>query len=159
MNVNDVYEAAGYAWRNSANMSAIPERQEIEVRRVPGTPTVMLVEDEALIAFSLEEAFQDEGFVVVGPFSSCADAIKSLVGQRPDVAVVDATLSDGSCLELARQLLDLNVPFLIYSGRNAIEERAPELAGVEWIDKPAPPALVIKATLNLLPAERMVVGS
>jgi DNA-binding response OmpR family regulator len=140
-------------------MSAIPERQHIEVRRVPGTPTVMLVEDEALIAFSLEEAFQDEGFVVVGPFSSCAAAIKTLAVRRPDVAVVDATLSDGSCLELARELRDRKVPFLIYSGRTALEERAPELEHVEWIDKPVPPALVIKATLNLLSANKIVVGS
>lgn len=140
-------------------MTAPPERQDIEVIRVPGTQTVMVVEDEALIAFSLEEAFQDEGFVVAGPFSSCAEALRSLASQRPDIAVVDATLSDGSCLELARQLRDRKVPFLIYSGRNAIEERAPELDNVEWIDKPVPPSLVVKATLKLLSANKIVVGS
>ncbi len=134
-------------------MSVVPELRDIEVGRVPGTPTVMIVEDEALIAFSLEEAFQEEGFAVAGLFSSCADAVSSLAGQQPNVAVVDATLRDGSCLELARQLRDRDVPFLIYSGRNAIEECAPELAGVTWIDKPAPPALVVKAAVNLLTAE------
>jgi CheY-like chemotaxis protein len=36
-------------------------------------PLAMIVEDEALIACSLEEALQDLGFEVAGPFASCAD--------------------------------------------------------------------------------------
>ena len=110
----------------------------------------MIVEDESLIAFSLEDDFQDQGYAVSGSFSSCADALAALARVIPEVAVVDATLSDGSCLELARELRRLDVPFLVYSGRNAIDEQAPELAGIVWIEKPAPSASVVLAATRLL---------
>jgi len=38
----------------------------------------MIVEDEALIALSLEEGLSDEGFEIDGPFSACADALAAL---------------------------------------------------------------------------------
>jgi DNA-binding response OmpR family regulator len=116
----------------------------------PEAPNVLIVEDEALIAFSLEDAFKDEGYRVTGPFPSCADALASLAKTRPDLAVLDAALSDGSCLELARQLRHQGVPFLIYSGRDAFEEEAPELGDVLWLEKPAPSADVVRAAAKLL---------
>jgi DNA-binding response OmpR family regulator len=110
----------------------------------------MIVEDEALIAFSLEDAFGDEGYEIAGSFTSCADALAAVTGMQPDVAILDATLSDGSCLHLARELRRRAVPFLVYSGRDALDERAPELEGVVWIEKPAPAATVIGAAAQLL---------
>ncbi|MBM0204568.1 response regulator [Micromonospora sp. STR1s_5] len=110
----------------------------------------MVVEDEALIALSLEEAFEDEGFRVTGSFASCADALAALASAAPDVAILDAALKDGSCLELARELRRRNVPFLMYSGRAAVEEHAPELGSVPWIDKPSPPELVLRRAITLL---------
>ena len=110
----------------------------------------MIVEDETLIAFSLEDDFQDHGYEVSGSFSSCADALGALLHTIPEVAVVDATLRDGSCLELARELRRLGVPFLVYSGRDAADELAPELSGIVWIEKPAPSASVVAAATRLL---------
>jgi DNA-binding response OmpR family regulator len=68
----------------------------------------------------------------------------------PDNAIVDATLKDGSCLELARELRARDVPFLIYSGRRAIEEYAPEMGGIPWIDKPSSPEFVLSRAVKLL---------
>jgi DNA-binding response OmpR family regulator len=113
-------------------------------------PSVMIVEDETLIAFSLEDDFRDQGFEVSGSFTSCAEALAAFGRHRPDIAVIDATLSDGSCIELARELLRRSVPFIVYSGRNARDEQAPELEGVPWIEKPAPSASVVQAASRLL---------
>jgi DNA-binding response OmpR family regulator len=110
----------------------------------------MIVEDEALIAMSLEDLFEDQGYRVTGPFSSCADALAALARAAPDIAILDATLKDGSCLELARELRRREVPFVMYSGRRAIEEHAPELGGVPWIDKPSPPEFVLSRAVKLL---------
>lgn len=96
----------------------------------------MIVEDEAIIAFSLEDLFGDAGYGVTGPFASCAGALQWLETSLPDVAVLDVTLSDGPCLELALELRRQRVPFLIYSGRDAIEECPPELRDVLWLEKP-----------------------
>jgi DNA-binding response OmpR family regulator len=113
----------------------------------------MIVEDEALIAFSLEDDFQDGGYNVIGSFASCADALAALANGQPDVAILDTTLSDGSCLDLARELRRRAVPFLVYSGRNAVEEQASELEGILWIEKPAPAATVVRAARQLLSRE------
>jgi DNA-binding response OmpR family regulator len=110
----------------------------------------MIVEDEALIAMSLEDVFEDQGYRVTGPFSSCADALAALATAAPDIAILDATLKDGSCLELARELRGRDIPFLIYSGRRAIEEHEPELAGTPWIDKPSSPEFVLSRAVKLL---------
>jgi DNA-binding response OmpR family regulator len=119
-------------------------------RRARNGLTIMIVEDEALIAFSLEEVCEDAGYRVVGPFASCAAALLSLVTSLPDVAVLDATLSDGPCLELALELRRRGVPFMIYSGRDAFQERPPELDGVVWVEKPNSFQTVLQAAEKLL---------
>jgi DNA-binding response OmpR family regulator len=98
--------------------------------------TVMIVEDEAIIAMSLEEGLSDEGVQVLGPFSACAEALAFLEAEIPQCAILEAQLSDGTCLELARELQRREVPFLIYSGIGGFEARAPELRCVTWIEKP-----------------------
>lgn len=110
----------------------------------------MIVEDEALIAFGLQDLLQDDGFEVMGPFSACADALAGLQGARPDFAILDAILRDGPCLELARDLRRRAIPFMIYSGRDAFEERPPELAGVEWVEKPSSMDAVLAAASRLM---------
>jgi DNA-binding response OmpR family regulator len=114
------------------------------------TPTVMIVEDEVLIALGLEDAFQEEGYEVAGSFATCADALACLAKRPPDLAVVDAMLKDGSCLELARELRRRDVPFLIYSGRNSFAEEPPEMDGILWVEKPAPAPSVVRAAAALL---------
>jgi DNA-binding response OmpR family regulator len=129
------------------------ERSAVE--RLPGWGrSAMLVEDEALIAFGLEEALQDQGFAVTGPFYTCADALASLERATPAVAILDALLRDGTCLELARELCRKGVPFLIYSGRDAFEEHPPELEGVPWVEKPTAAEGVVASALRLLSSAR-----
>ena len=113
-------------------------------------PTAMVVEDEAIIAMSLEDGLSDKGFRVVGPFSACAAALAALETSTPDLAILDAVLSDGPCLELARALRDRGVPFMIYSGADAFDEHAPELDGVPWVEKPSSLEIVLKAALRLV---------
>jgi DNA-binding response OmpR family regulator len=109
----------------------------------------MIVEDEALIAFSLEDIFEEEGYRVVGPFSSCADALAWMAAERPDLAIVDVILRDGSCAEVARELRRRDVPFMIYSGTDACEERPRELDGIMWVEKPATLESVLRAARRL----------
>jgi DNA-binding response OmpR family regulator len=110
----------------------------------------MVVEDEAIIAMSLEDGLSDQGFQVMGPFSACADALAALETAAPDLAILDAVLSDGPCLELARELRGRGVPFVIYSGADAFDEHASELDGVPWVEKPSPLETVMAAAVGLL---------
>src|SRR5215204_3789802 len=105
---------------------------------VSPAPTCMIVEDEALIGMALEDELGDAGFNTTGPFARCAEALVSLDRDKPEVALVDTMLKDGSCLDLARELIRRNIPFVIYSGREQRHESVPEFDGVLWIEKPAP---------------------
>src|SRR5687767_6668596 len=100
---------------------------------VDNRAVVLLVEDEALIAIDLQDEFQDAGFRVAGPFTTCSDALAWLATNRPDVAVLDAVLRDGSCVSIANELGRRAVPFLVYSGHRADCEFLTERHHVTWI--------------------------
>jgi DNA-binding response OmpR family regulator len=90
--------------------------------------TVLLLEDEALIAVALQDDLEEAGYSVAGPFAACADALSWLEKNRPDLAVLDTVLKDGPCREVALRLTSLGVPFLVYSGLAEDMNALPELA-------------------------------
>jgi DNA-binding response OmpR family regulator len=63
-------------------------------------PCCMIVEDQALIGMSLKAFLEDAGFAVAGPFPSCADALRWLEHNTPQVAVLDVSLRDGTACRL-----------------------------------------------------------
>jgi CheY-like chemotaxis protein len=96
----------------------------------------MVVEDQALIGMSIEASLEEAGFIVVGPFMSNAQALAWLEGHTPDVAVLDLMISDGTSLEIARELKSRGVPFAIYSGLPPKPHCPPELRDAPWLEKP-----------------------
>ena len=114
-----------------------------------GEPLVLIVEDEALIAWDLADACRDEQLRVAGPFASCAEAFNFLKAQVPDAAILDAVLTDGSCLELALDLRKRGVPLVIYSGASDVVQ-SPELEGALTVEKPSPAEVVVLAVRKLL---------
>ena len=98
----------------------------------------MIVEDQALIGMSLEAYLEDAGFSVAGPFLTCAEALKWLEHNTPQVAVLDVSLRDGTSLPIAHALKERNTPFAIYSGLRLSAGLAIKLQGVPWLEKPVP---------------------
>lgn len=113
-------------------------------------PIVLLLEDEALIALNLQDELQDAGFSVGGSFTTCADALFWLESNTPDVAVLDTVLKDTHCGDVARELVDRNVPFVIYSGHREDRDLLAEFHHVRWIEKPVPPSVLIDECKQLL---------
>jgi DNA-binding NarL/FixJ family response regulator len=67
--------------------------------------TVFLVDDHELVRRGVAELIDDEpDLSVVGQASSVAEAIARVPALRPDVAVLDVRLPDGSGVELCRDL-------------------------------------------------------
>lgn len=97
----------------------------------------MLVEDQTLIAMSVEAYLEDAGFIVVSSFPSSAQALEWLKTETPDLAVLDVMLKDGTCLPLARELRSRGIPFAIYSGLRSEADGPPEFQNVPWLEKPA----------------------
>jgi DNA-binding response OmpR family regulator len=100
-------------------------------------PRCLVVEDQALIALSIEANLEDAGFVVA-TCSTAREALAIVAERPPDCILLDFALKDGPCLELARELLHRGVPFVVYSGHRRTSFDLPELEAVPWIDKPAP---------------------
>ena len=111
--------------------------------------TVLLLEDEALIAVALQDDLEEAGYEVAGPFVTCTDALSWLEAHRPDLAVLDTVLKDGPCKEVALRLTSLGVPFLVYSGLVEDMNALPELASATWIEKPATAQALLQALAGL----------
>jgi len=111
--------------------------------------SVLLLEDEALIAVALQDDLEEAGYEVAGPFVTCTDALSWLEVHRPDLAVLDTVLKDGPCKEVALRLTSLGVPFLVYSGLVEDMNALPELASATWIEKPATAQALLQALAGL----------
>lgn len=111
--------------------------------------TVLLLEDEALIAVALQADLEDAGYDVAGPFVTCASALEWLAGHRPDVAILDTVLKDGPCREVALTLATQGVPFLVYSGHAEDQNTLSELTSALWVEKPAKAEVLLKALVGL----------
>lgn len=97
----------------------------------PAPPiTVMVVEDDPVIAADLTESLLDAGHGVVGPFQSAEAALASAGLQPLDLALIDINLSaGGSGVELARSLRDAwGLPVMFLSGDVTTAARHAELA-------------------------------
>jgi CheY-like chemotaxis protein len=106
--------------------------------------TVLLLEDEALIAITLQADLED-----AGPFTTCADALSWLGSNKPDLAILDTVLKDGPCKDVALTLASLDVPFLVYSGHAEDLNNLPKLADVTWVEKPAAAEVLLRALAGL----------
>ena len=115
----------------------------------PPHGTVLLLEDEALIALALQDDLEEAGYGIAGPFVTCTDALSWLEAHRPDLAVLDTVLKDGPCKEVALRLTSLGVPFLVYSGLVEDMNALPELASATWIEKPATAQALLQALAGL----------
>ena len=77
--------------------------------------TVLVVEDEFLIAMDLTLLLEQHGWCVLGPAATVEEALLLLDVQLPAVAVLDVTLRDGSVTRVAEALRAQNVPFVVVS--------------------------------------------
>jgi DNA-binding response OmpR family regulator len=111
--------------------------------------TVLLLEDEALIAVALQTDLEEAGHTVAGPFLTCASALEWLAGHRPDVAILDTVLKDGPCKEVAVTLTRSGVPFLVYSGHAEDRNILSEVTTAIWVEKPATTETLLQAVAGL----------
>lgn len=77
--------------------------------------SVLVVEDEFLIAMDIEALLAANGHEVVGTAATVAAALRLLETLRPDVAVLDGNLRGEAVSPVAFRLQDLSVPFVLAS--------------------------------------------
>lgn len=99
--------------------------------------SVLVLEDEYLLADDVRRELVRAGAQVVGPFGAATDALAAIDRQKPDCALLDLNLGDGADFEPARALRARGVPFVFLSGydTNFVPD---DLRKVRFLQKPAP---------------------
>jgi two-component system, response regulator PdtaR len=109
-------------------------------------PTVLVVEDEFIIALDLSETVQDLGYELEGPFEGNRDAIEALDGEGlPDCAILDVFTADGEVYPLADRLVEAGVPIVFHSGHVTPAEVKARYPDAVACAKPCPPDKLITA--------------
>ena len=105
---------------------------------------VLVVEDEVLLALSLEDHLRDYGWVVVGPCHDLGTALAAAVAEVFDCAILDVNLNGVMVFPLAENLLSRAIPFLFVTGYAA--GNLPEhLRAVPRVAKPYEGAVLMQA--------------
>ncbi len=78
---------------------------------------VMIVEDEYLLASALQDAVEQLGAEVVGPFARVQQAMQSIdAGVLPDVGLLDVNLGSEYSFPLADALAQRGIPTVLITG-------------------------------------------
>ncbi len=81
--------------------------------------SVLVVEDEALVAMLVEDALLDAGATVLGPVATVAEALALLERETPHVAVLDLNLAGETSTPVADALVARGIPFVVATGYGA----------------------------------------
>jgi DNA-binding response OmpR family regulator len=86
--------------------------------------SVLIVEDETLIAMDLQDLLEDAGYRVLGPAGSVAAAMRILGTERPDLALLDVNLGGENVFSVATELATGKARIVFLTGHS--EQHLPE---------------------------------
>ncbi|WP_441493468.1 response regulator [Bosea sp. 2RAB26] len=87
--------------------------------------SVLVLEDEPIVALDIEGILSDAGYDVPVTLATNAKAMDWLTSNIPDMVVLDIDLSDGSSVEVAHRLRARAIPFIVFTGTSASETSVP----------------------------------
>jgi len=97
--------------------------------------SILVVEDETLIALDVTRALEEAGCIVIGPVSTVVDAMSRIASVVIDAAVLDVNLHAEKSLPIMDTLVARNVPFVIVTGY-ARETLPVQFQGKPFLGKP-----------------------
>ena len=113
--------------------------------------SILVVENEPLIAMDVEAMLLDAGARAVHHAQSCHEALDWLSGNGPDVVILDLHLRDGPGTLVAEALNRRAIPFIVYSGDTHSTAGTVDLTRhVPWLNKPCSQQDLISAILSAL---------
>ena len=108
--------------------------------------TILIVEDELLIALDIQVALEDAGArtLVVGSVSEALSLLDE-IATAPDAAVLDVRLGAEEVFPVADILAAKSVPIVFHSGHARAIDLARHYPRASVLPKPAPPERLIAA--------------
>jgi two-component SAPR family response regulator len=117
------------------------------------TRLVMVLEDEIFVSSLLEMILEDQGWSVGGPFRTNRLALDYLEKARPDAALIDFNIADGTSAATATRLRELSIPFVVVSGYPKSMARSEDLRRAPWLDKPFSETAVLSSLSDAMERE------
>ncbi len=111
---------------------------------------IFIVEDELLVALSLEDNLRGLGATVIGPAGTLAEALHMAEGVEADLAILDVNLRGEPVFPAAEILTERGIPLIFCSG---MVGSAPLPAGFEaaqQVPKPYTGTVILDAIRRVL---------
>jgi DNA-binding response OmpR family regulator len=112
--------------------------------------SVLIVEDDPLLAMDLEATLVGAGAVVVDLCRTLDEAMLRADAGDFAVAVLDFGLGSETVSPLARRLVNRGVPFVLYTGKSRHEPSLAEWSDCPIVEKPASPRALVTAVRTVL---------
>ena len=80
--------------------------------------TILVVEDDPLLAMDLEAILNAAGYRVIGPAATILEAVNLMHTETPDLAVLDLSLGSEMAFPIFDDLTRIGVPFIVLSGHS-----------------------------------------
>ena len=110
---------------------------------------ILILEDDLLNAFLIEDTLQFAGHQVVGPAKSIPQALTLLDSLKIDAALLDLQIDDKVSFDVGRRLDELAIPWAITTA-HAPSFIGPQFAHVKVLAKPFAIASLLEVVDGLL---------
>ena len=112
--------------------------------------TVLIVEDEVLIAMDLQFLLEQHGWRVIGPVATVQSALSLIEYELPTIALLDVNLGNELVTPVAEVLKARGVPFALASAYDKPEKIGGKvLAGAPNVGKPPSERRLVSALARL----------
>jgi DNA-binding NarL/FixJ family response regulator len=116
----------------------------------PHKSRILIVEDEPMLAYALEELLVEAGFEIAGVAGRLETALAIIETSNCDAAIVDANLAGVSAGPALSALAAHAIPFIVVSGY-APEQQPGAFSAALFIQKPCRSEDLIRAVRSVLP--------
>ena len=121
--------------------------------------TVLVAEDELLIAMDVMDELDMAGFRTIGPFADTERALEYCARTLPDCAILDVRLRDGDSYPLADWLADRHVPVVFHSAHASASELSARYPQAMVCPKPSSQSALVALVAQLCEAGRVQVST
>lgn len=113
---------------------------------------ILVVDDSIFICMALEALCDSLGWQLVGPATSIAAGLHLAGTAQIDAALLDVSLSEGQCWDIATLLQGRSIPFALITGHDLAGALPPGFASTPWLRKPFRSAVIEPLVRQLLAA-------
>lgn len=115
---------------------------------------ILIAEDEPMLGIDLANAVADLDGRAIGPVDTVVGALELLKSVTVAAAILDAHLGDRDVTPLAVMLVNLSVPFVVYTGSGLPAELAEKHPHLPVVLKPTRSTTVLAALLQQISPDR-----